>query len=86
MCRTPSSERGSPASRPLSFASTRSGRCSGSSLESVDTTAVRGRRIAIDPGHGGAYQGSTGVHGPKPVNLAVSLELGRLLLARGARS
>jgi N-acetylmuramoyl-L-alanine amidase len=33
------------------------------SLESVDTTAVRGRRIVIDPGHGGAYKGSLGVNG-----------------------
>ena len=57
------------------------------SLESVDSTAVRDRRIVIDPGHGGAYKGSLGVNGltEAEVNLAVSLELERLLVARGAQ-
>src|SRR5436309_1257620 len=30
---------------------------------SVDTSAVRGRRIALDPGHGGVFRGALGVHG-----------------------
>jgi N-acetylmuramoyl-L-alanine amidase len=56
------------------------------SLDSVDATAVRGKRIAIDPGHGGFYPGTVGVKGltEKEVNLAVALELRDLLRAAGA--
>src|SRR5438874_3231012 len=57
------------------------------SLESVDPDAVRDRRIAIDPGHGGAYRGAIGVNGltEAEVNLSVALELERLLVAHGAK-
>ena len=57
------------------------------SLESVDTTAVRDRRIVIDPGHGGAYKGSMGLNGltEAELNLAVALELERLLVEHGAK-
>src|SRR6185369_14921417 len=57
------------------------------SLEVVDPAALRGRRIVIDPGHGGFFRGSVGVHGltEAAVNLAVSLDLERLLVARGAQ-
>jgi N-acetylmuramoyl-L-alanine amidase len=48
---------------------------------------VRGRRIVLDPGHGGAYKGSLGVGGltEAEVNLQVALELERLLTAHGAQ-
>ena len=57
------------------------------SLEVVDSTAVRDHRIVIDPGHGGYFKGSVGVNGltEAAVNLAVSLELERLLVAHGAK-
>src|SRR5262245_27225429 len=57
------------------------------SLDIVDSTAVRDRRIVIDPGHGGYFKGSLGVHGltEAEVNLAVALELERLLVSRGAK-
>jgi N-acetylmuramoyl-L-alanine amidase len=57
------------------------------SLDVVDTSAVRGRRIVIDPGHGGAYKGALGVGGltEAAVNLDVALDLERLLVARGAQ-
>lgn len=56
------------------------------SLESVDGRAVAGRRIAIDPGHGGIFRGSIGVNGTTEaeVNLGVALRLRELLVARGA--
>jgi len=56
------------------------------SLDSVDATAVRGKRIALDPGHGGFFPGTVGVKGltEKEVNLAVALELRDLLRAAGA--
>ena len=56
------------------------------SLDSVDATAVRGKRIALDPGHGGYFPGTVGVNGltEKEVNLAVALELRDLLSAAGA--
>src|SRR5262249_25427870 len=54
---------------------------------SVDTTAVRGRRIVLDPGHGGVFRGALGVHGltEAEVNLGVALHLRGLLEARGAQ-
>ena len=56
------------------------------SLDSVDPAAVRGKRIAIDPGHGGFFPGTVGVNGltEKEVNLGVALELRDLLRAAGA--
>lgn len=56
------------------------------SLASVDATAVRGKKIALDPGHGGFFPGTVGVNGltEKEVNLAVALELRDLLRAAGA--
>ena len=56
------------------------------SLDSVDGALVAGRRIAIDPGHGGFFRGSLGVHGTSEaeVNLGVALRLRDLLVARGA--
>src|SRR5689334_12563900 len=56
------------------------------SLESVDPSVLRGKRIVIDPGHGGFFPGTIGVNGltEKEVNLAVALELKRMLQAAGA--
>src|SRR5262249_54192567 len=56
------------------------------SLDSVDPTALRGRRIVLDPGHGGFFAGTVGVNGltEKEVNLGVALELRQLLAAAGA--
>lgn len=56
------------------------------SLEVVDGSRLAGRRIAIDPGHGGFFRGSMGVNGlaEADVNLGVALRLRDLLAARGA--
>ena len=56
------------------------------SLDAVDPAPLAGRRIALDPGHGGRFRGSLGVHGlaEADVNLAVALELRDLLQAHGA--
>ncbi|HEY6866088.1 MAG TPA: N-acetylmuramoyl-L-alanine amidase, partial [Candidatus Eisenbacteria bacterium] len=56
------------------------------SLGALDPAAFRGRRIALDPGHGGFFRGSLGVHGlaEAEVNLGVALKLRDLLAARGA--
>ena len=56
------------------------------SLAALDPDAFRGRRIALDPGHGGFFRGSLGVHGlsEAEVNLGVALKLRDLLAARGA--
>ncbi len=53
----------------------------------VDTSALRGHRIALDPGHGGVFRGALGVHGltEAEVNLGVALHLRGLLEARGAQ-
>jgi len=55
-------------------------------LGSVDTTSLRGRRIVLDPGHGGYFRGALGVHGltEAEVNLGVALALRGMLEARGA--
>lgn len=55
-------------------------------LTSVDASALAGRRIALDPGHGGLFRGALGVKGltEAEVNLGVSLHLRGLLEARGA--
>ncbi len=57
------------------------------SLDSVDATAVRGKRVVLDPGHGGFFPGTQGVGGltEKEVNLGVALELRDLLVAAGAQ-
>ena len=55
-------------------------------LNAVDTTWLRGRRIALDPGHGGRFRGSLGLNGltEADANLGVALKLRDLLTARGA--
>ena len=55
-------------------------------LRGVDTSALRGRRIALDPGHGGRFPGSVGVSGltEAEVNLGVALHLWGLLVDAGA--
>lgn len=56
------------------------------SLDAVDASVLAGRRIAIDPGHGGFFKGSLGVNGTTEaaVNLGVALALRDLLVSRGA--
>jgi N-acetylmuramoyl-L-alanine amidase len=56
------------------------------SLDSVEAGVLRGKRIVLDPGHGGFFPGTVGVGGltEKEVNLAVALELRDLLRAAGA--
>jgi N-acetylmuramoyl-L-alanine amidase len=56
-------------------------------LRSVDASALRDRRIALDPGHGGFFRGALGVDGltEAEVNLGVALHLRGLLEARGAQ-
>ncbi len=56
------------------------------SLVTGDAVALAGRRIAIDPGHGGFFRGALGVHGltEAEVNLGVALYLRGLLEAHGA--
>ena len=56
------------------------------SLDSVDASVLRGKRIVLDPGHGGFFPGTVGVNGltEKEVNLAVAVELRALLQAAGA--
>lgn len=56
-------------------------------LATPDAHALAGRRIAIDPGHGGFFRGAIGVNGltEAEVNLGVALDLRGLLEARGAQ-
>lgn len=56
------------------------------SLPSADPTLLEGKRVAIDPGHGGYFRGCMGVNGlsEAEVNLGVALRLRDLLVARGA--
>ncbi len=56
------------------------------SPDSVDASGLRGRRIAIDPGHGGVFRGALGTHGltEAEVNLDVSQRLAQRLTAAGA--
>ena len=53
------------------------------SLDSVDAAGLRGKRIVLDPGHGGVFPGTQGVKGltEKEVNLGVGLALRDLLVA-----
>jgi N-acetylmuramoyl-L-alanine amidase len=55
-------------------------------LDGRDTTPLRGRRIVIDPGHGGAFRGALGPRGlaEADVNLGVARHLRDLLAAAGA--
>ena len=57
------------------------------SLSQVDARGLPGRRIALDPGHGGHFRGALGVHGlaEAEVNLRVALRLRDLLVAQGAQ-
>ncbi len=56
------------------------------SLASMDVGGLAGRRIALDPGHGGFFRGALGVNGltESEVNLGVALRLRELLAAQGA--
>lgn len=55
-------------------------------IEDLDTTPLRGKRIVIDPGHGGRYAGAVGPTGLREadVNLGVALNLWGLLKDAGA--
>ncbi|MHB8080469.1 MAG: N-acetylmuramoyl-L-alanine amidase family protein, partial [Candidatus Krumholzibacteriia bacterium] len=55
-------------------------------LDGRDTTPLRGRRIVIDAGHGGAFRGALGPRGlaEADVNLGVARHLRDLLAAAGA--
>ncbi|MBI5710577.1 MAG: N-acetylmuramoyl-L-alanine amidase, partial [Candidatus Eisenbacteria bacterium] len=57
------------------------------SLAAADASGLAGRRIALDPGHGGFFRGALGVHGltEAEVNLGVASRLRDLLAARGAQ-
>lgn len=54
--------------------------------EQFDVTAVAGRRIVLDPGHGGPWPGAVGPNGLREadVNLGVALQLWGLLTEAGA--
>jgi len=56
-------------------------------LDQIDTTALRGKVIVIDPGHGGRYRGAIGKMGLKEseVNLGVALYLWGFLQSAGAQ-
>ncbi|HEY2954503.1 MAG TPA: N-acetylmuramoyl-L-alanine amidase [Candidatus Eisenbacteria bacterium] len=56
-------------------------------LASVDSSVIAGKRIALDPGHGGWFRGALGVNGltEAEVNLGVALFLRGLLESRGAQ-
>jgi N-acetylmuramoyl-L-alanine amidase len=56
-------------------------------LARVDASGLAGRRVALDPGHGGSFRGALGVNGlaEAEVNLGVALRLRDLLAARGAQ-
>src|SRR5262245_785453 len=56
------------------------------SLAGVDTSPLRGRRIVIDPGHGGRFDGTEGPSATREadVNLGVGLYLWGLLHDAGA--
>jgi len=55
-------------------------------LKGIDTSALVGRRIMLDPGHGGRFPGSIGPQGltEAEVNLGVALHLWGLLTDAGA--
>jgi N-acetylmuramoyl-L-alanine amidase len=55
-------------------------------LAAVNAGPLAGRRIVLDPGHGGFFRGALGVRGltEAEVNLGVAVELAGLLRAQGA--
>jgi N-acetylmuramoyl-L-alanine amidase len=55
-------------------------------LDAVDASGLAGRRIALDPGHGGVFRGALGVGGltEAEANLGVALRLRDLLAGHGA--
>jgi N-acetylmuramoyl-L-alanine amidase len=56
-------------------------------LAAVDTSVLAGKRVVLDPGHGGIFRGALGVNGltEAEVNLGVALFLRGLLEARGVQ-
>ncbi|HTO90520.1 MAG TPA: N-acetylmuramoyl-L-alanine amidase [Candidatus Sulfotelmatobacter sp.] len=56
-------------------------------LGAVDAGPLTGKRIALDPGHGGFFRGALGVRGlsEAEVNLGVALDLATLLREHGAQ-
>jgi N-acetylmuramoyl-L-alanine amidase len=56
-------------------------------LATVDASGLAGRRIALDPGHGGSFRGALGVAGltEAEVNLGVALRLRDLLAGHGVQ-
>ena len=77
-CGTKPPETSSP-SRPRAYATQ-------ADLTGVDPSVLRGRRIVIDPGHGGRFAGVTGRDSTREadVNLGVALHLWGLLRDAGA--
>lgn len=57
-------------------------------LKALDCASLKGRRIVIDPGHGGRFSGAVGIHGLREsdINLAVALHLWGLLTQAGAEA
>ena len=57
-------------------------------MEARDFTPLKGRRIVIDPGHGGRFSGAVGMQGLREadINLAVGLHLWGLLKQAGAEA
>lgn len=55
-------------------------------MDPLERAPLAGKRIVIDPGHGGFFRGALGVKGltEAEVNLGVALDLAALLRARGA--
>lgn len=55
-------------------------------LDTLDAESVRGKKIVIDPGHGGVFRGAVGIDGldEADVNLGVALYLWGLLEEAGA--
>jgi N-acetylmuramoyl-L-alanine amidase len=55
-------------------------------LKALDCAPLKGRRIVIDPGHGGRFPGAVGTQGLREsdINLAVALHLWGLLTQAGA--
>jgi len=56
-------------------------------MKSLDLSPLKGRKIVIDPGHGGRFKGAVGARGLREsdINLAVGLHLWGLLKQAGAR-
>ena len=57
-------------------------------MEALDFSPLKGRRIVIDPGHGGRFIGAVGMQGLREsdINLAVGLHLWGLLKQAGAEA